>query len=179
MGGSNSRNGIVWNIPDDAQAGNYRVRYIVDVDNAVSESNEANNSSGWVSFTVTVPPSGMISATPCTIPTDSSNCPSTINWTHSNFVGSPVVEQGGTTFSPPATSPVDRPVNEEPGNRTFVLRDNGSTLLQLFAGGTCETGSVWVSSLGPTGLCAKLPSLEILTNPNIIRSVIKPISLLR
>jgi hypothetical protein len=58
VGGTYTRQ-VFWQVPFAAPLGsNYRVSYIVDVDNEVPESNEGNNFSGWSNFLeVTGPPS--------------------------------------------------------------------------------------------------------------------------
>lgn len=169
-GNSNSRNGIVWNIPANAPAGTYRVSYIADVSNVVSESNEGNNFSGWTSFTVTAAPSGEITASPCNIAVGDSSCDSTVTWSYANFLGTPTVYQNTTTFALAPSGSVIRPVNETPGNRTFWLKDigNGGSFAKSFtAVGNCVTGSTWLSTIGK---CVILPEITAAGTPNIIRS---------
>lgn len=55
IGGAQSKS-ATWSVPSNVPPGTYRISYIVDVSNIVTESNEDDNFSGWgTSFTVTAP----------------------------------------------------------------------------------------------------------------------------
>jgi hypothetical protein len=55
IGGAQSKS-ATWSVPSNVPPGTYRLSYIADVSNIVTESNEDDNFSGWgTSFTVTAP----------------------------------------------------------------------------------------------------------------------------
>ncbi len=122
---------------------------------------------GTVSATANVnTPSGSISVTPpCSIPLGGSSCTVTVNWNRSNFLGTPLVSQGTTQFSTSPNGPVNRTVT--PDNRTFTLRDSGSTFsLSALADVTCGGNGRWISSLNT---CMAVPVITVVSNPDIVR----------
>lgn len=116
------------------------------------------------SATVTLP-SGTISATACTIPVGGSSCSTNVTWAAQNFLSTPSILQGSSAFSSAASgSSVPRPAN--PDDRTFTMRDTGSSYSHsVDAAITCATNSVWAGTT-----CVQLPNISIVSNPNIVRS---------
>lgn len=115
-------------------------------------------------------PSGFISAGACTIvpsgSVEGTSCDVTVNWGAYDFVGAPVVQQGGTTFSSSLLGPETRSAN--PDNRSFMLRDTGGTFTSAAtADVTCQAGTAWSSTASH---CAFLPIVTITSDTNLIRS---------
>lgn len=115
-------------------------------------------------------PSGFISAGTCTIvpsgTTEGTGCDVTVNWNAYDFVGTPAVLQGVTSFSSNASGPQTRTV--DPDDRSFTLRDTGGSFMDsATADVTCQTGTVWLASASH---CAFLPIVGIDSETNLIRS---------
>lgn len=102
-------------------------------------------------------PTGVINATSCTIPLNSSSCTSTVSWSSSNFVGSASARQNGTSFSSSGSNAgTSRSVSFS--NNTFTLVDTGSAFTaSATASVSCASG-VWDGSKCAAATCLCDPS---------------------
>ena len=115
-------------------------------------------------------PSGSLSATSCIIypagTTEGTSCPVNVNWTAYDFIGTPSVAHGGSVFSTNSSGPQVR--NVTPDDRTFTLRDTGSSYTtSATAAVSCESGTIWLPAASH---CAFLPIVSISSDSNLIRS---------
>jgi hypothetical protein len=99
---------------------------------------------------VTSAPSGTISASPnpCTIPTSTAHCSSTISWNTSNTPSATVIVTGGSTFGYGISGSQSAPWIDVSGTQTFYLQSStGSTLALVTVSGVCASGSSWNGSV--------------------------------
>lgn len=130
----------------------------------------ADVDSAWDGTSCVPIPEGTISGTTCSVPTGGSTCTITLNWTTSDFVGTPrVARSDGTFISDLVSGSV--PVTVSPASDVFTLEDTGAGTLfpgDVFnANVTCaDLGSVWNGSTcipEPTGGITFSSSCQILT----------------
>lgn len=109
-------------------------------------------------------PSGIISATSCSIPVNGTGCTSQVSWASNNFLGTRQVLQGTNQFSTNAVGAnIDRTVT--PDNAIFTLRDSGSSFEDTTtASVTCASGSQWAGTV-----CIMAPIIQLSAESSFVR----------
>ncbi len=121
---------------------------------------------------VATPPSGILNATPCTIPAGNTSCSSSVSWTTSNFGGAVSVRQGGEFSNSPSSPGTPRQISPDNKNFTLVDTSGPTTVASLDATVTCAVGSTWTSGSCVSNVVAPTaaPDVTISADPALIRS---------
>lgn len=105
-----------------------------------------------------LPPTGTLSATPCTIASGASKCDTTLKWNTINPINtSAVTTPTDITVATGNAETVGKTYPVTFGSRTFYLYNNSDNLAQAQATATCATGTSWdntkCTTNPPTDLC--------------------------
>jgi hypothetical protein len=159
-----------------APAGTHRYRFNVDTTNTLGESNETNNQSAWVTFSViAASPSIDLTVAGCSILAGADECATALTTWNSinatpdyqikNDTTGDIIYTGANGNSSAAGTRLTYGPNTIYGyhNNDFAV---GNHIGSFTADADCVSGAEWS---GITNRCELAPSLTITANPNLIR----------
>jgi hypothetical protein len=166
---TNETKNLTYTLPAGiAPTGNHRYRFNVDVTNGLVESDEANNRSVWVDFTVVNPPSINWSVGGCTIPDGSSQCGGNINWTFND------IQPTENYLVRNVTRATTIGATQSSGGTIQTALQYGVNTIQATANGISESRDVMAGCLSVSTLynnvCTPPPEITITADPQLIRS---------
>jgi hypothetical protein len=155
-----------------ATSGSHRYRFRVDTINSLVESDESNNVSSWVGFTVADAPTVNLDATGCNIPVGGTQCSGQVTWSFSNVLAPENYQVRNTTtgisLGTSATGNAVAVVLPYGVHRVAATANGVSDSKEVIA--RCAPPSAWNSTISQCEIPVAPPSLSITGNPVLVRS---------
>jgi hypothetical protein len=153
-------------------AGTHRYRFNVDVANELSEGDEANNRSGWTTFTVAPSPAVSLNTTGCTIVSGSNQCQGSATWSFTNILSPQNYNVQNNTTGNAISSSVS-------GSNVTITLPYGINQIRATANGvsstkdtfaTCASGTSWNSVTAKCESVAAQPTVSLVSTPGLVRN---------